>query len=219
MQVARSRRSLNLLEPLVNLRSITINKYEGECLCTHDKVNLPKLKKLLLIDMHIKCSKCLTAIASSFPNLNVFCGSINSQNYAEILEIMFTNWRYLEIMNITSGRKWENFGKLIENLMEQRTHLRTLEIRLDTTLKCSGDNFLRMSKIFPDLTSLSIGPIEYSVNIEDLVKGILPAFKKLTTLCINGGYVHTNKGILEHLELYGQSLRVSQLVITRKFIT
>lgn len=111
--------------------------------------------------------------------------------------------------------------KLVENLTEQRLCLRNLHIYSHNALKCSGDDFLKMSQVFPDLTTIEIADIQDSTDIEDVIKGIVPAFKDLTSLEIrnkklSSSKFRVSKTFFEYLEQNGHSLRVSRLLISPK---
>lgn len=206
--------SLKFLEPMVNLRSLSLRLTREHCLFGHEKINLPKLTKFC---MSTNCCQCLAAIANSFPNLIEFDDFVNVNNHLPILEMMFKNWRYLKFMNISCSSNLKNFARLTENMDEPRLELRKLRIYSAQEAQYSGEDFLKMSKFFPHLNSLKVD-VNEKIDLSDVVKGILPAFKELTEITISTKtYVDKNRwvadkdtsnAVLEHLEKFGQSLRV-----------
>lgn len=209
-------RSLKVLEPLVNLKSLKISFGDTpQCVIGHEIVNLKKLQKLSMLETLIRCPACVTALANSFPYLSQFHGSIVVQEYPSIMGMMFNNWPYLTVMRLRCGTNLENLGKSVENFVdEQRLYLRILEITSTGVTRHRGDDFLQISKIFPHLSTLSIDLDETTGDLGDVVKGIIPAFKELTSLRIAARRswipikTDMSNNILEYLEKNGHSLRV-----------
>lgn len=209
-------RSMKVLEPLVNLKSIEIYFPEDEnCIFGHETVNLPKLCVLSIVGMNLKCMDCVTALTSSFPYLSKFeVFQLVFDDYQKVLEMLFKGWRYLKEALLFCGINLQSLGKAFENFGEQRMYLRSLQIISTDVFKISGDDLLKMGKVFPHLNTLSINYDGATGDLEDIVKGIIPAFKELTKLGI-GASNHegpirkdTAISVLNHIEKYGQSLRV-----------
>lgn len=209
--------SFKFLENLINLKSLKVRILDRHCMFGHETVTLPKLRTFQMSGRN--CSKCLTALAGSFPDLEKFDGAINVNDYTSILELMFRNWRYLKHMTVSSTVSLRNVNKSVENIQEKRIYLRTLDIKLKYATQYSGDSFLKMSQIFPHLNTLSIY-VDERVDLVEVIKGIVPGFKELTTLDIVGNSAapttsskrlktSTSNDIVEYLIEFGQSLRVS----------
>lgn len=219
-------RSLKFLEPLVNLLDISIFIHEDdECLFGHEVVNLPKLRRFAVHYANITCVECLTALANSFPNLvklsvnvHVNIDHLILRNDRQILEMMLKNWRYLEDMEFFYFMELEKFAKAVENLGETRLSLRHLKLYANRVSRPSSEHFIKISKVFPHLHTLDITTRdEYKFgDVEDLIKGIIPAFKELSTIQIRIDLNHEyysimdhSEPILEQIERHGHSLRVS----------
>lgn len=214
--------SLKCLEVLVNLQSLVMELSDRKCVFGHQVIDLPKLKKFRSFWYRISCKNCLIALANSFPNLNEFDCTVHTDDFPPILGIMFKNWRYLKVIVLRMDTfTLKHFEKSVENLREER-NLRTLKIFADTVTGLSPKTlvtFQKISKVFPHLNSLHMD-FEKKANIEDVVKGILPAFKELTTLDLSNAKTFDSvkkeanrNAVLKHLEQNGPSLRVSRIDI------
>lgn len=216
------------LEPLIHLETLIIRSTDIDCLDRHKTIDLPKLRKFSL--MSIKCSECLTALAKSFPNLEEFRCIMEIPDYLRVLGLMLRNWRSLKLLKADCEKNSdrtvktvENFENLVKKLKKPQLSLQTLDIPASQGLKYTGDDFIKMSKFFPNLNSLGINVNKDMGDVEDIVKGILPAFTELTSLCITeveyqfgrksfaSSSLSKSKSdaILKYVLRHGHSLRVS----------
>lgn len=216
--------TLKFLEPCVNLRTLVIGLTLDICLFGHEPLNFPKLTKF---SMGTNCRECLTAMANSFPSLQSYDEVVSTRNYLPILVRKLRNWRNLKEMRITlTQRDLTDLAQLTEQLEgETFLTLRTLNICVEN---CSGEDFVKMSQIFPNLKTLRI-TINEILDLNEIVQGIVPAFKELIELfvytkCFSEKDDATKKisvdpdtsnRILKHLEEFGDSLRVRKFLSLR----
>ncbi|XP_063701191.1 uncharacterized protein LOC134831401 [Culicoides brevitarsis] len=217
-------RSFKVFQPLVNLERLSIKfRDQVNCLYGHEPIELPKLKKLSLIQTNLHCSNCMKAIASSFPSMEIFHAYINIEDCVSLLGEMFKNWRNLKEMRVVCQYKIQNFGEAFRNFSddEQQLNFRLLELSSTGQTKLTGADMLKMSKIFPYLHTMAIDMDESVTNLDDVVKGIFPAFKDMTSLQIRGrrNWVpikeETAKAVVAHIEMHGHSLRAIDLPLMR----
>lgn len=185
-------RSLKYLESLQSLQILKVSFADNYCLFGHEIINLPKLKELTINNCTIYCKSCLISLASSFPNLEKFDGSIQVAQYPMIMDLLFRNWRYLKAMKISCSDTLEHCGQSLTLPEDQRIYLRTLKIKTYTACKLTADDFQKMSKVFPNLNTLNFDFDTKRQDLADVVRSIVTDFKELTTLRITSNEIFGN---------------------------
>uniref|UniRef100_A0A336MGH8 CSON015075 protein n=1 Tax=Culicoides sonorensis TaxID=179676 RepID=A0A336MGH8_CULSO len=211
-------KSLKILEPLVNLKALTISIPATDlCLIGHEAINLPKLLHLEIENMNVSCNECLTALTSSFPYLQKFEGRITQSEPQIHIDLMLKNWKYLTSMkigtkNVNTARL--NIGQTLNFPEDQRTYLRTLKITARPAFKLLDEEIVKLGILFPNLNSFSLTYDHTSENLANLTKCILSSFPELTKLsidayCFSVDFTEEESElVIENIKQYGKKLRV-----------
>lgn len=204
--------SVKVFEVLVNLKSLEIQLAPHEkCNFGHEPVHLLKLEELYL-DPIPKCAACLFAFVNSFPNLRDFKKTFEfCEEFSEIWQIGMENWKMLDKLQVRCKSNLKTFTEILNHV--KSPFVRTLFLNFNDCEDTS--DYSKISGAFAHLRSLMVNQ---PGNLKEVIFDFFHPSNNIAFLCILNGLCDFDSVnvIVDHLERFGHSLKVSSFIVIFK---